>query len=265
MIDQSFKFNCKLDLLKDILLIVFLDLQLVSDLEDSVFVRCQGRPSHIDGISDGRSRYTCLGKVGQEGCEDIAGKFGVSWRHGQVLSPDVGENVLKIIPMSNTHVHLFTLEIDNGVLASVLKDVFIGRDAMVGQYLGKAIGASGIHEVGEEVDVLGSELILVLEVNIDEVTLANLAGDGVEFGVVVGDDGEDAGQLVVDEVVVVVAVVEGVEGQAVEKGALVLSLAHDEGDLGELALEKEVLGGVGEDVTVDIGGEPTGEGKEHLK
>ena len=44
----------------------------------------------------------------------------------------------------------------------------------------------------------------------------------------------------VDEVVVVKAVVHGVDGQAVEEGTLVLSLTHDERDLGEPGREKKV-------------------------
>ena len=114
-------------------------------------------------------------------------------------------------------------------------------------------------------DKLRPELILVLQVNVDEVPLADLTGDRVELAVVAGDDGQEPGQLVVDEVVVVDAVVEGVHDEAVEESALVLGLADDEGNLGEATLDKQVLGGVGQDLAVDGGGEPTREGEEHLK
>ena len=58
-----------------------------------------------------------------------------------------------------------------------------------------------------------------------------LSGERVELGVEAGDDREDARQLVVHEVVVVDPVVEGVQRQPVEEGALVLGLADDEGNL----------------------------------
>ena len=68
----------------------------------------------------------------------------------------------------------------------------------------------------------------------------------------------------VDEVVVVLTVVKRVHHQSVEESALVLRLSDDEGDLGEAALNEQVLGGVGQHLAVDGRREPTGEGKEHL-
>ena len=45
---------------------------------------------------------------------------------------------------------------------------------MVGQDLGKSVGASGVHKVSQELNVLGTELLLVLHVHIGEVSLADL-------------------------------------------------------------------------------------------
>jgi len=245
--------------LENILLVVFLNLQLVSNLEYPVLVGSQRRPSHIDRIRDGRSRYTCLGKVGQQGSKDVPGELGISGRHGQVLAPDVRENVLQIIPVGYTHVDLFTLQINNGILSTVFEKIFISRYAVVGQDLRETIGAAGVHEVGEEIDVLGPELILVLEVHVDEVPLTDLPGDGVQLRVVVGDDGQDSGELVIDEVVIILAIVEGVQGQSVEERTFVLGLAYDKWHLGKLALEQKILGGVGEHVSINAGSEPTRE------
>ena len=103
---------------------------------------------------------------------------------------------------------------------------------MVGQQPGEPVRAPGVHQVGQELDVLRPELLLVLHVHVGEVPLANLPGQGVELGVEVRDDWEDTGQLVVHEVVVVLPVVEGVQRQTVEEGALVLGLTDDEGNLG---------------------------------
>ena len=111
----------------------------------------------------------------------------------------------------------------------------------------------------------GPEFVLVLQVDVDEVSLADLSGDRVQLAVVSGNDGQKTGELVVDEVVVVDAVVEGVQDQAVEESALVLGLADHEGDLVEATLHEQVLGGVGQYVAVDGGGEPPREGVEHLK
>ena len=110
----------------------------------------------------------------------------------------------------------------------------------------------------------GPEFVLVLQVDVDEVSLADLSGDRVQLAVVSGNDGQKTGELVVDEVVVVDAVVEGVQDQAVEESALVFGLTDDEGNLVEAALNEEILGRVGQDVAVDGGGEPAGEREEHL-
>ena len=69
----------------------------------------------------------------------------------------------------------------------------------------------------------------------------------------------------VDEVVVVDAVAEAVQGQAVQMSAVVLVLADDDRYLVELSGLEDVLGGVGQDVTVDGGGEPAREGEESLE
>ena len=110
----------------------------------------------------------------------------------------------------------------------------------------------------------GPEFVLVLQVDVDKVSLADLSGDRVQLAVVSGNDGQKTGELVVDEVVVVDAVVEGVQDQAVEESALVFGLTDDEGNLVEAALNEEILGRVGQDVAVDGGGEPAGEREEHL-
>ena len=133
--------------------------------------------------------------------------------------------------MGHPHVDLLALEVDDAVLAAVLEAVLVGGDGVVGQQLGEPVRAPGVHQVRQELDVLGSELLLVLHVHVGEVPLADLPGEGVELGVEVRDDGEDAGQLVVHEVVVVLAVVEGVQSQSVEESALVLGLANNEGNL----------------------------------
>ena len=140
--------------------------------------------------------------------------------------------------MSHAHVHLLPLEVDDAVLPAVLEAVLVGGDGVVGQELGEPVRAPGVHQVGQELDVLGSELLLVLHVHVGEVPLADLPGEGVQLGVEVRDDGEDAGQLVVHEVVVVLAVVEGVQSQSVEESALVLGLTDDEGNLRVIFLFK---------------------------
>ena len=47
---------------------------------------------------------------------------------------------------------------------------------MVAQQLGEPVSAPGVHQVGQELDISGSELLLALHVDIGEVTLANLQG-----------------------------------------------------------------------------------------
>ena len=51
--------------------------------------------------------------------------------------------------------HLLSLEIDDGVLATVLKEVLVGGDAVVGQDLGEAVGAPGVEQVGQELEIRG--------------------------------------------------------------------------------------------------------------
>ncbi len=167
--------------------------------------------------------------------------------------------------VSTVNDYLLALEVDDGVLASVFEQVLVGGDGVIGQDLGKPVGASGVHQVGQKLHVPRPELVLVLEVDVHEVPLADLPGDGVQLAVVAGDDGQHPGELVVDEVVVVAAVVEGVKGEPVEEGALVLGLADDERDLGELAGQEDVLGLIRKHDPVDGGGEPPREGEEHLE
>ena len=83
-----------------------------------------------------------------------------------------------------------------------------------------------------------------------------LTGDGIKFGVVSGDDWQNSWQFVVNKVIVVLPVVERVEDQSVKECPLVLGLAYNEGNFGESALDKQVLGSVGKDLTIDIGSEP---------
>ena len=168
----------------------------------------------------------------------LPGELGVGGRHLELLAPDAVEDVLEVVPVGHPHVDLLALEVDDAVLAAVLEAVLVGGDGVVGQELGEPVGAPGVHQVRQELDVLRSELLLVLHVDVGEVPLADLPGQGVELGVEVRDDGEDAGQLVVHEVVVVLAVVEGVQGQSVEESALVLGLTDDEGNLRVIFLIK---------------------------
>ena len=204
-----------------------------------------------------------LGEVGEEGSIDVLGELGVRAGHAQLVSPDAAEDVLEIVPMGNSHVNLLTLEVDDGVLAPVLKGVLIGGHRVVGQDLGKAVGAAGVHQVGEEVDELGPELILVLHVDVDEVLLAHLPGDGVELAVEAREDREHSGELVVNEVVVIDTIVEAVECKPVEESALILGLADNEGYLGKPSLDQEVLWRVRKDDTINVRGKPSWEGEEH--
>ena len=47
-----------------------------------------------------------LGKVGEERSEDVPGELGVAGGHGEVLAPDVGEDVLQVVAVSDAHVDL---------------------------------------------------------------------------------------------------------------------------------------------------------------
>ncbi len=49
--------------------------------------------------------------------------------------------------------YLFSLKIDDGVLSSVFEEVFVGGDAVVGQDLGETVGATGVHQVGQELKI----------------------------------------------------------------------------------------------------------------
>ena len=63
--------------------------------------------------------------------------------------------------MSDTHVDLFTLEIDNGVLATVFEKVLVGRNAVVGQDLGETISAPCVHQIGEELQNVNHNVKLI--------------------------------------------------------------------------------------------------------
>jgi len=128
----------------------------------------------------------------------------------EFIAPDTVEDVLKIVAMSNSHINLLALEVYNGVLAPVFKTVFIGGDGVVSQDLGESVCASGVHQVSQELHILWSELFFILHVNVDEISLANLSCDGVKLGVVVGDDRKNSGEFVVNKVVVILAIVEGI-------------------------------------------------------
>ena len=66
------------------------------------------------------------------------------------------------------------MKIDNAVLSSVLETVLISGDGVIGQDLGESVSAASVHEVSEEFNISGSELLLALHVNIGEISLANL-------------------------------------------------------------------------------------------
>ena len=189
----------------------------------------------------------------------LPGELGVGGGHLELLPPDAVEDVLEVVAMRHAHVDLLALEVDDAVLAAVLEAVLVGRDGVVGEDPGEPVRAPRVHQVCEELDISGSELLLVLHVDVGEVLLADLSGERVELGAEVRDDGEDAGQLVVHEVVVVLTVVERVQCQTIEESSLVLGLAHDEGNLGKVALHESILGRVGQDGAVDAGSEPAGE------
>ena len=63
----------------------------------------------------------------------------------------------------------------------------------------------------------------------------------------------------INEIVVILTIVEGVQSQAVEERAFVLGLSHNKRNFGELALHQKVLWGVRKYVSVNIGSEPSGE------
>jgi len=52
--------------------------------------------------------------------------------------------------MGDAHVDLFALEVDNGVLAPVLKEVLIGGDTVVGQDSGETVSATSVHQVSQK-------------------------------------------------------------------------------------------------------------------
>ena len=68
--------------------------------------RCKRRPGNIDVVGHCRRWHTCLGKVGQEGSEDVPCELCVAGRHLQLLAPDPVEDVLEVVSMGHPHVHL---------------------------------------------------------------------------------------------------------------------------------------------------------------
>ena len=48
--------------------------------------------------------------------------------------------------------YLFTLEIDDGVLAPVLEEVLEGRDVLLDEEAGELGGAAGVQQVGQELE-----------------------------------------------------------------------------------------------------------------
>ena len=83
-----------------------------------------------------------------------------------------------------------------------------------------------------------------------------LTSDGIKFCVISRDDWQNSWQFVINKVIVILPVVEGVEDQSVKECPLVLGLAYNEWNFGESALDKQVLGGVGKDLSINIGSEP---------
>ena len=125
-------------------------------------------------LRQSRGRHTSLGEVGQQRREDVPGELGVGRRHLELLAPDPIEDVLEVVAVSHAHVHLLALEVHDAVLAPVLEAVLVGRNRVVAQQLGEPVSAPGVHQVSQELDISGSELLLTLHVHISEVTLADL-------------------------------------------------------------------------------------------
>ncbi len=55
--------------------------------------------------------------------------------------------------MGYPHIDLLSLQVDDGILAAVLEQIFVGWNALIGEDLGEAISASGVHKVSEELKV----------------------------------------------------------------------------------------------------------------
>ncbi len=108
------------------------------------------------------------------------------------------------------------------------------------------------------------EFILVLHVNVDEVLLPDGPGQRIELSVKVWDDRQKPGELVVDKVVVVDAVVERVHGQAVQVSSLVLVLADKDGDFVETAGTENVFRRIRQHSSVNNWSEPAREREESL-
>ena len=91
-----------------------------------------------------------FGKVCEQLREDVPGELDVGRGHGQVLSPDVGEDVLEFVTVNDAHVDLLALQVDDGVLAAVFENVLEGWDVVVCHDLGIFISASRVEHIREE-------------------------------------------------------------------------------------------------------------------
>ena len=88
-------------------------------------------------VGHGWGGHAGLGEVCQQRGEDVPGELGVRGRHLQLLPPDPVEDVLQVVPVSNPHIHLLALKVDDRVLAAVLETVLVGRHRVVGQDFSK--------------------------------------------------------------------------------------------------------------------------------
>ena len=105
--------------------------------------------------------------------------------------PLVYKTVMK--SLTYTHIHLFALQVDNGVLTAIFEQVLIGGYTVIGQDLGEPVGAASVHQIRQEIHILGSEFVFVFQIHVDKVFLTYLSCNGIQLGIVVGDDGQDTG------------------------------------------------------------------------
>ena len=137
--------------------------------------------------------------------------------------------------MCNAHIYLLPLQVNNGVLASVIKGVAVGWDAIVDHEVVEFVNTSGEHHVGQKVNVFWPEFVLIFHVNVEEVTLSDLSGDWVQFCVDFGDDWQHSWQLVINEVVVISSSAKGVQSEPVVECSFILGDSGHDWDLAELA------------------------------
>ena len=150
--------------------------QLGVDLHDRGGGGGERGPGGGDVLCQPGGRHTRLGEVGQQRRENVTGELGVRRRHLELLAPDPVEDVLEVVAVGHAHVDLLPLEVDDAVLAPVLEAVLVGRHRVVAQQLGEPVSAPGVHQVSQELDISGPELLLALHVDISEVSLADLKG-----------------------------------------------------------------------------------------